>query len=438
MTASDLKPVALTLYQQLTKLAGPLAAYLLRRRLAQGKEDPKRVPERRGEASVARPEGPLVWFHCASVGESLSVLPLIEQLSMARGDLHFLVTSGTLTSAQLMAERLPENAIHQYVPLDHPLYCRRFFEHWHPEMGVIIESELWPNLILTAQRYGVQLVLANARLSASSFKGWRKARKSIGRLLNAFDIVLAQEEKSAERFRLLGAANLSVPGNLKDDALPLPYDKTTLHTLGKQLENRPLWVAASTHETEESLVADTHVRLKKEVPDLLTVIVPRHPVRGDSIAEELTAKGMHVAQRSKDELPQSGTDIYLADTLGEIGMFYRLSPIAFLGGSFVDVGGHNPLEAARLDCAIVLGPKMFNFEVSTTNLLEAGAAVSTTSSDEFAAAVLNLLKNKTDCEARATKAKKVADDATGVAVRISAMLLPLLPPSPAPTGENAL
>jgi len=429
LNASDLKPVGLTLYQQLTKLAGPLTECLLRRRLAHGKEDPKRVSERRGEPSVARPEGPLVWFHCASVGESLSVLPLIDHLSIAQSDLHFLVTSGTLTSAQLMAERLPENAIHQFIPLDHPAYCRRFLEHWHPELGIIIESELWPNLILTAEDYGVRLVLANARLSASSFKGWRKARKSIGRLLNAFDLVLAQEEKSAERFRLLGASNLSVPGNLKDDALPLPFDKDTLNTLNKQLENRPRWVAASTHETEEYLVADTHARLKQEVPDLLTIIVPRHPARGDSIARDLTAKGLLIAQRSKGNLPQATTDIYLADTLGEMGLFYRLSPIALLGGSFVDVGGHNPLEAARLDCAIVLGPNMFNFDVSATNLLEASAAVSTTSSDDLVTALLHLLTNTIECGTRAEKAKKVAEQATGVAARISEMLLPLLPPA---------
>jgi len=410
-------------------MAGPLAEHLLRRRLAHGKEDPKRISERRGEPSAARPEGPLLWFHCASVGESLSVLPLIDHLSIARRDLHFLVTSGTLTSAQLMAERLPARVIHQFVPLDHPTYCRRFLAHWHPELGIIIESELWPNLILTAQEYGVRLVLANARLSASSFKGWRKARKSIGRLLSAFDLVLAQEEKSAERFRLLGAANLSVPGNLKDDALPLPFDQETLNTLSKQLENRPRWVAASTHETEEDLVADTHARLKQDVPDLLTIIVPRHPGRGDSIARDLIAKGLHVAQRSRGGVPQATTDIYLADTLGEMGLFYRLSPIALLGGSFVDVGGHNPLEAARLDCAILLGPNMFNFDVSATNLLEVGAAVSATSSDDLATAVLDLLTNKTECNARAEKAKKVAEQATGVAARISEMLVPLLPPA---------
>jgi len=216
---------------------------------------------------------------------------------------------------------------------------------------------------------------------------------------------------------------------LKDDALPLPFDQETLNTLSKQLENRPRWVAASTHETEEDLVADTHARLKQDVPDLLTIIVPRHPGRGDSIARDLTAKGLHVAQRSRGGVPQATTDIYLADTLGEMGLFYRLSPIALLGGSFVDVGGHNPLEAARLDCAILLGPNMFNFDVSATNLLEVGAAVSATSSDDLATAVLNLLTNKAECDGRAEKAKKVAEQATGVAARISEMLVPLLPPA---------
>lgn len=420
--------LGLFLYRRLTGVGGPFADFLLRRRLIQGKEDPDRIGERRGIASLPRPVGPLIWLHCASVGESLSVLPLINQLSVARSDLRFLVTTGTLTSAQLMADRLPSHAIHQFIPLDHPAYCARFFAHWQPDLAVIIESELWPNLILGANERDIPLVLANARFSEGSFNGWRRAPKSIARLLGAFEMVLAQEEQTAKRLRLLGAPHVSVPGNLKDDAQPLPFNEDDLGTLQQQRGTRPCWLAASTHDGEEALVARVHKQLVRDIPDLLTLIAPRHPARGTTIASELRGQGLTVAQRSKGELLTSDTNIYLADTLGEMGLFFRLAPLAFLGGSFVDVGGHNPMEAARLDSAILFGPSMYNFDASVEALTEAGAARQTMTEDELTTAVQHLLTDQAAAMEQAKKGMEVAAKSSGTAARMSVLLTPLLPP----------
>ncbi len=420
--------LGLSLYRRLTGVGGPFANFLLRRRMVQGKEDPDRIGERRGIASLPRPDGPLIWLHCASVGESLSVLPLIEQLSVERSDLHFLVTTGTLTSAQLMADRLPPHAIHQFIPLDHPAYCARFFAHWQPDLGVMIESELWPNLILGANERHIPMVLANARFSEGSFNGWRRAPKSIARLLGAFEMVLAQEEKTAMRLRRLGAAHVSVPGNLKDDALPLPINENDLNALQQQRSARPCWLAASTHEGEEALVARVHERVKRDIPDLLTIVAPRHPVRGSAIASDLRKLGLTVAQRSKGELLAPDTAIYLADTLGEMGLFFRLAPIAFLGGSFIDVGGHNPMEAARLNSAILFGPSMYNFDASVETLTEAGAALQTMTEDDLTTAVHHLLTDQVVASEQARKGMEVAAKSSGTAKRMSALLVPLLPP----------
>lgn len=410
------------------RASGPVVDMLLRRRAAQDKEDPRRLSERYGITTLPRPAGVLVWFHCASVGESLSVLPLLKHLNDARDDLHFLITTGTLTSAQLMAERLPPNAVHQFLPFDHPDYCAGFFAHWRPELGVIVESELWPNLLLMAHDAGVPLVLTNARLSIGSFKGWRRARKTIGHLLHCFQLVFAQDEGSADRLRLLGAEQVVMLGNLKYDAMPLPVDELALQALVEMIGTRPNWIAASTHEGEEAIAARAHEKLKPTMPGLLTLIVPRHPARGDLIAAMLREDGLVVAQRSKNEPVQPETDIYLGDTLGEMGLFYSQSSVAFVGGSLVPVGGHNPLEPARLNNAVLFGPHMHNFEAPAAALTQAGAAYPIDGRDSLAAALQDWLSAPHAVAMAAARGKKITEQSVGVAARVAADLLPLLPP----------
>jgi len=419
--------LGLRTYRTLTASVGPLFRFILKRRTLQGKEDPDRVTEKQGFASAARPEGPLVWLHGASVGESLSMLPLIKSLSEARPDLRFLVTTGTLTSAELMADRLPAYACHQFVPLDHPKYWDRFFAHWRPDLAVIIESELWPNMIMGCRKRDIPLVLANARLSERSAKGWGRVGRSIEQLLSSFDLVLAQDERSAARLSVLGADPVETPGNLKFDALPLHADAATLEDLRAQIGDRPCWIAASTHEGEETLVGRVHLELQKQFPELLTIIAPRHPARGAAVAREMEELGLNTARRSKTDAITQGTSVYLADTLGEMGLVFRLAPIAFLGGSFVDVGGHNPLEAARLDTAILFGPQMFNFEDAATPLLDAGAAIQVASEADLTDRLATWLAAPTETRAAAARGADVVSHSTHVAARITQKLLPLLP-----------
>jgi 3-deoxy-D-manno-octulosonic-acid transferase len=352
-------PLTFAAYRLLTHLATPLASHLLRYRLERGKEDPARLRERRGEASVARPQGPLVWLHGASVGELLAVLPLIGRIR-ARG-LAVLVTSGTLTSAALARTRLPQGAIHQFVPLDAPSFVARFLDHWRPDLALFVESDLWPNLVLTSARRGIPLILVNGRLSARSFARWGRVPRTIEALLKSFDLCLVRSAEDAQRFGALGAPRLATTGNLKLDVPALPVDPIKLARLKSATAGRTIVIAASTHPGEETMVTDAHRRLKHSFPGLLTIVVPRHPDRGAEIADIAAASGLSAAMRSRGDLPGPATDIYVCDTLGELGLVYRLAPIVFMGGSLVPHGGQNPIEPIKLGAAVLHGPHVQNF-----------------------------------------------------------------------------
>lgn len=360
--------LGLALYSAATTLAEPLAAGVLRGRARRGKEDAVRLGERLGRASRARPDGPLAWLHAASVGESVSILPLIERLRTERPDMTLLVTSGTVTSADLLARRLPEGAIHQYAPVDAPGAARRFLDHWRPHLAVFVESELWPNLLLGAKRRGAKLALLSARITEDSARGWRRAPKAARRLLGAFDLILAQDPASEARLRTLGASPAGV-ANLKLAGEPLPVDPQALADLRAAAGERRVVLAASTHEGEEEIIADA------APADALLVVVPRHPARGEGVAAMLSGRGLATARRAAGEPLTSETQAYVADTLGELGLFYRLADIAVIGGSLKPgIGGHNPMEPARLGAAIVTGPYVFNFTNLYADLAASAAA----------------------------------------------------------------
>lgn len=320
-----------------------------------------RLPERFGHASRPRPSGSVVWLHAASVGESLSVLPLLDALHKAAPDVTFLMTTGTVTSARLMAEKLPPYVIHQFTPVDALPVVRRFLKHWKPDTALFVESELWPNMLCETAKQGCPVILINARMSQRSFRQWQRFPGLIRKLLTCTKLILAQSAQDAERFQALGAQQVQMPGNLKYASPPLPCDDAALTTLRHALQNRPCWLASSTHEGEETLAGEIHAALVREVLGLLTIIVPRHPHRGEAIAQALQKLGLKVSRRSQAEALTADTSVYLADTMGELGLFYRLSPIVFIGGSMVPHGGQNPLEPARLGCAILCGPYMDNF-----------------------------------------------------------------------------
>lgn len=417
---------ALTLYRGLTSAGFPVIRIMLRRRMARGKEDRERFSERLGVASRPRPEGRLLWFHAASVGEAQSVLILIKRLMELSPKLNVLVTTGTVTSARLMADRLPKGAIHQYAPVDRGAWVGLFLDHWRPDAALWVESEFWPNMVTEIVRRDIPLALVNGRMSARSHKNWMRLRGMARQLLSSFRPVLAQDETIARRLADLGAREITVTGNLKYAADPLPHDPREAERLAATIGDRPRWVAASTHDGEEVLVVTAHRLAVKVSPQLLTIIVPRHPSRGDQLAGEMRRGGLDIAQRSRGEEITPKTQIYLADTLGELGLFYRLTDLVFVGGSLVPRGCQNLLEPAQLDCAILHGPDTSNFEAVAADLEAGGGAVRVADQRELSHQVAVMLADKARRDEFARGAAKVAADKLEVIDTVIAALAPVL------------
>lgn len=415
-------PFGLTAWRLVAATASPLAPLLLRQRAARGKEEPARVDERLGRAALPRPEGRLVWVHGASVGESVAALPLVEQL-VADG-IRVLVTSGTTASAALLARRLPRGAIHQYVPLDTPGAVQRFLDHWKPDAGLFVMSELWPNLVMAAHARGVTLALVNARISERSAARWRFAKKSVAALLSAFDLVLAEDEAVAARFRGLGARGVSVVGCLKADAPPLSADETALAALRQAIGTRPVLLASQTHPGEDETILPAHDLLRGHFTDLLTIIVPRHIERAADIAM-LCAHRPH-NRRSTGALPLPGTEIHIADTLGELGLFYRLAPFCFIGATLVPLGGHNPLEPAVLHRAILAGPHHANNPGAFDAILGAQGFGAVASSADIAREAARLLHDPEAARAAGEAAARGAAALSGAVARTIAAVKALL------------
>jgi 3-deoxy-D-manno-octulosonic-acid transferase len=368
------------------------------------------------------------------VGEAVSVLPLLERIRETRPGLTFLVTTGTVTSARLMADRLPDDAVHQYVPLDRPQWVRAFLGHWRPDLALWVESEFWPILLSETRARGIPAVLVNARISPRSFAKWRRAPGLIRELLASFALCLAQDEQDAAWLRALGAAHVRLPGNLKFAGPPPPADFTALAAIERVVEGRPCWLAASTHRGEEDIIATAHSALAVARPGLLTIVIPRHPTRGPEIAAMLRGRGLKTAVRSADEPITPDTAVYLADTMGELGVFYRLSNVAFVGGSLVVRGGQNVLEAAKLGCAIVHGPHMENFRAIAAELGAAGASATVHDAGDLAAAIGPLLDDPVLREQRGAAALRVANAKTGILDAVLRELGPFLDALPATTS----
>jgi len=355
--------LSLALYRALTGLAEPLAPMLLNRRAKAGKEDFGRLNERLGRPVLARPAGPLVWLHGVSVGEGLSLLPLVEGLRAARPDATVLVTTGTVTAAELLAKRLPAGVIHQFAPVDAPGAVARFLDHWRPDAGVLVESELWPNLILCAREKGVKLVLASARITDKTARNWSRTPGAAKELLDAFALILPQDDDSEARIARLGGAGEGRL-NLKYAGEPLPHDGKRLAALKRAAAGRPVLLAASTHEGEDALVLEAFQALGADQRgNPLLVIVPRHRERGAAIAEQARSMGFATGRHGEGDAFSARCDVYVADTLGELGLWFRLARSAFLGGSLLPgIGGHNPLEAALIGAPAISGKHVANWE----------------------------------------------------------------------------
>jgi 3-deoxy-D-manno-octulosonic-acid transferase len=413
------------LYRGLTSVAAPALTLWLAARERQGKEDAARIAERRGIAGQKRPAGWLVWLQAASVGESMSVLPLVARLRAQWPDTTLLFTSGTVTSAKLLAERLPPGCLHQFMPLDVPAWIGRFLDHWRPDAALWVESELWPNAIAALRARGIPAALVNARMSPRSFSRWRAASALIRPPLDAFDPCLAQDETTAARLKTLGASRVQCLGNLKFDAEKLPIDDAALARLSTAINGRKLWLAASIHPGEVEAVAAAHRALAARHLGLLTIVVPRHPERGGDIAGGLAGDGFSVAQRSAGALPSAANEIYVADTLGELGLFYRLAKVVFIGGSLVPHGGQNAMEAARLGAAIIFGPHMENFTEMAAALLEGGGAAQINDAAGLVQELDLLLADPARATSHGAAAQRVADAGRGTVERVAVALAPL-------------
>lgn len=415
----------LGLYKAFAHLLVPLAPLILRYRLKQGKEHPHRLMERKGMATENRLAGALVWVHAASVGEFNTALPVIRRL--CEQDIAVLVTTVTQTSASLADQALPDGALHQFVPLDIPAYLERFLETWRPDLALFMESEIWPVTLSTLSDKAIPLIFVNGRLSQRSFKGWSRFQSLARRLFSTVDLVLAQSPVDAERFASLGAQTVVTTGNIKFDRKPPEADQATLTDLQDQLGERPCWLAASTHAGEEEEIARAHDALIASYPDLLTVIVPRHPERGNDLARALGRDGARpIALRSRQEAMPEHAGLYIADTLGELGHFYRLAPVSFIGGSLIEHGGQNPIEAVQLDSLVVHGPHIGNFRTVYSALGEARACVRIESADTLAETVDQALKNPSRSLECRTRANEVILQLTGALDRTMQALRPYL------------
>ncbi len=412
------------------------APIVLGHRSRQGKEIASRRAERYGQSRIERPEGELIWLHAASVGETNAILPVIRGLRAARPGLNFLLTTGTVTSANLVEERLGGTVIHQFLPLDSTQFAHRFLGHWRPDVAVFTESEIWPNLILETFEREIPLLLINGRMSKRSYLRWRKRPGLAGPLFNRFDLVLVQNETFGRWFRELGARRVEVAGNLKIDAPPLPIDMRAYDDLVEAAHGRRGYVAASTHPGEDEIIADAHRRIAAVYPGFLTIIAPRHPERGTAIAEMVKTKGLRVAQRSLRQLPSANTDVYIADTIGEMGTLYALAPLALIGGSLVDKGGQNPVEAIRHDAVVISGPHVRNFGDIYATLRRAGALREVSNAEDIAQAVTALLANEPELEALRDRGRLALGELSGALDLTVNRLLARLPGQGARSREE--
>lgn len=421
---SDRLPAVLRAYRLLSAAARPMTPLLLAQRARRGKEDRTRLAERRGLSLLTRPPGGLVWVHGASVGELASVLPLISRI--CENDAHVLVTTGTVTSSALAAKWLPAGVVHQFVPLDVPRYVHRFLDHWKPDLALFVESDLWPNRIIEASRMRVPIILVNARLSDNSFRRWRQLPAAIANLLARFDMCLARTAADAERLAALGALRIVHTGDLKLDVPAPPCNQAKLAALQGATARRPLLAATSTHAGEESAMIAAHWQLRGHFPRLLTLIAPRHPQRGDEVAALAAEAGLKVRQRARGEMPDASTEIYVADTMGELGLIYRLVPVVFVGGSLVRHGGQNPIEPAKLGAAIVHGPHVWNFADIYAALGEAHGAERIEDESGLASTLGRLLAQPATHQRVTAAARSTVESLSGALERTLQSLEPYL------------
>lgn len=417
----------LSFYRAASSVLGALAGLYLDDRAKRGKEDPARLGERFGRYTKARPAGALVWLHGASVGESSVALALIEALAARNPNLSFVLTTGTRTSAELVARRAPARTSHVYVPLDRADCVRRFLDHWRPDIGVFIESELWPNLILEAEARGVKLALVNARMSPRTLRRWTSWRTAGRRLVGAFSYVSAADARTHDALTALHPAPLGGPGNLKLAAPAPRVDPTARAALATEIGVRPVWLAASTHEGEDEIALAAHEILRRDFPNALLIIAPRHPERGVTIADSANAAPL----RSRGAAP-STAPVYIADTLGELGTLYDLAPVSLVAGSLLpQLKGHNPIEPAKLGSAIITGPHVESFQDLFAAMFAAGGASRVQDAESLSAEIARLWRDEPARTKQLEAARAITAQGADAFERTVDAVIALVPLTPA-------
>ena len=408
-------------YLAATTLAPGLLRRLARKGHAAQGADPARLAERFGRAAAPRPEGRLIWINAASVGEVASSLDLARELEAATGA-RLLFTTTTATGAETLARRLPQ-AIHQFQPVDTPAAVRAFLDHWRPDLALFMENDIWPRLVIDTARRDIPIAVINARASRTR----ARAPRAMAALLGRAALISTQDAATAAQMRALGLepARILDTGDLKAAANPLPADSAALAALRRAIGARAVWLAASTHPGDETAVIAAHRSARIAHPDLLLILVPRHPQRGADLAAHISAAGLDVARRSTGGMPADATEVYLADTLGEMGLFYRLAPLAFLGGSFGPEGGHNPYEPAVLGAAVLHGPGVANFAQAYDGMRLAGAAAMVADADDLGRQVAGLIGSPRLDRMHAA-ARSLSRDGTQARQDLLTRLLPLL------------
>jgi 3-deoxy-D-manno-octulosonic-acid transferase len=398
----------LKLYKYMALILHPFLVLYLFYRLYKGKEDPNRIGERLGKIKIERPKNKIIWLHAASVGEVLSVIPLLKMIEEHYLQYRILLTTGTVSSSKIIVGKVSEQIIHQFVPIDSPAAVKRFLEFWKPEIALWVESEFWPNLLQEAAK-NMPIICVNGRISDYSYNKWSRYSDSINQLMKCFSLVLAQSRQDAERFIKLGAGNVYMAGNIKYSIPDWSVDENKLAKLKDETSNRLIFMAASTHSDEEAQIAYVHSKLKEKYSDILTIISPRHINRKKDIVESIKAinNKLNISIRSLDQEITKDTDIYIADTMGEYGILYRLTTAVFIGGSLVPHGGQNLLEPARLGNLIILGPYMHNFREITEDFLAAKAAVQVNNKEDLYDKLSILLDNKKEIENYTKNAKQL-------------------------------
>jgi 3-deoxy-D-manno-octulosonic-acid transferase len=388
----------------------------------------RRFPERFGFGRV-RLERPSIWVHAVSVGEVVAASSLVEALLRDHPDIPLVMTTATPTGAARVRELFGERVVHSYAPYDSPGSVRRFFRRMQPRLVIVMETELWPNMYAECGARGVPLVLANARISPRSVGRYRRFSSLFGAALAHGIVVATQSEQDAERFRLIGAnpANVVVAGNLKADvALPGALISAGRAFRAEHARSRPVWIAASTHEGEEKAALDAHAIVTTRVPDALLLLVPRHPDRFSAVAEQVAQRHPAFGRRTLGQGPRDGEPVYLVDTLGELPMFYAAADVAFVGGSLVQVGGHNLLEPAALGLPVLAGPHNFNAEDIASILAESGGLEIVPDAQGLGEAVTALLLDPALRAERGARARRVFEQSSGALERLRQLLAPLL------------